>query len=131
MSQENVELVRRVYEAFNRRDWEAAFAETHPDFAMTTQRGIDAGTRRSRQEIQSFLQDYAGAFEGSAAEPDEFVENGDRLVAIVTRRSRPKGGDVDIVVRNGHLWTIRDGKIASMKSFPDPQAAIDALGRPD
>ena len=33
-----------------------------------------------------------------------------------------------MVVRNGHIWTIRDGRIVSMRSFPDPQKAFEAVG---
>jgi len=61
-------------------------------------------------------------------EPEEFLENGDQVVVLVTRRARPKGGSADIVVRNGPLWTVRDGTILSMKSFPDPEKALEAAG---
>ena len=44
MSQENVEIVRQVYEAFNRGDWGAVYRDFHPDAEMTTPpRGLDAG----------------------------------------------------------------------------------------
>jgi integrase len=33
---------------------------------------------------------------------------------LVTRRARPKGGSGEMVVRNGHIWTVRDGMILSM-----------------
>jgi len=49
-------------------------------------------------------------------------------VALVTTRARPKGGSVDIVVRNGHLWTVRDGTIRSLKTFPKREAALEAAG---
>src|SRR5438067_2159075 len=123
MSQENVEIVRRVYDALNHGDWDAVFRDMHPDFEMTTQRGPDAGTRRQRGAVQSFGEDYFAAFENHVFEAEEFRENGNQVVALVKRRARPKGGSVDLVVRNGHLWTVRDGMILSMKSFPDPEKA--------
>ena len=58
MSQESVEIVRRVYDALNRGDWDAALRDAHPDFEMTTQRGLDAGTLRRREVVQRFVQDY-------------------------------------------------------------------------
>ena len=57
MSKENVELVRPVYDAINRRDWDAMFRATHDDFEMTTQRGPHAGTNRGREPIQRFIED--------------------------------------------------------------------------
>jgi ketosteroid isomerase-like protein len=128
MSQENVEIVRRVYGGLNHGDWDAVFRDTHPDFQMTTQRGPEAGTHRRREAVQGFGEDYIAAFDKMVFEPEEFLENGDQVVVLVTRRARPKGGSADIVVRNGHLWTVRDGTILSMKSFPDPEKALEAAG---
>ena len=33
-----------------------------------------------------------------------------------------------MVVRNGHLWTLQEGRILSMESFPDPAEALEAAG---
>src|SRR4051794_21564543 len=128
MSQENVEIVRRVYDALNQGDWDAVFRDAHPDFEVTTQRGPDAGTHRRREGVQGFGADYLEAFDSMVFEPEEVIENGDQVVVVVTRRARPRGGSLDVVVRNGHLWTVRGGKILSMKSFPDPAKAIEAVG---
>ncbi len=128
MSQENVEMIRRVYEALARDDWDALFSDAHPDFQMTTQRGPNAGTHRGRDAVQGFTEDYMAVFENSTVEPDRFVERGDQVVALVTRRAQAKGGGPEIVVHNGHLWTIRAGKVASMESYPDPNEALEAAG---
>jgi ketosteroid isomerase-like protein len=48
MSQENVEIVRSIYEALNRGDWDAATRPTDIDFEVTFQRGPNAGTHRGR-----------------------------------------------------------------------------------
>jgi ketosteroid isomerase-like protein len=128
MSQENVEVVRPIYDALNRRAWDAVFRDTHADFEMTTQRGPHAGTKRRREAVQGFLEDYLATFEGMVLEPEEIIETGDQVVVLVRLRARPKGGGVDIVVRNGHLWTVRDGTILSMRTFPDPDEALEAAG---
>jgi ketosteroid isomerase-like protein len=128
MSQENVETVRKAYEALNRRDWDAVFRDADPDFAMTTQIGPDAGTRRGREEVTGFAQEYIGAFDKLLWEPEEFFEGNEQVVVYVSVRSRPRGGGVDLVVRNGHLWTIRDGVLISMETFPKPGSALEAAG---
>jgi ketosteroid isomerase-like protein len=128
MSQENVETVRHFYDALNLGDWDAVFRDTHPDFELTTERGPSVGTLRGRERVQGFGEDYIGEFGNFVVEPEEFFEKDEQVLALVTRRVRPTGGGVDIVVRNGHLWTIRDGTILSMKSFPDPEKALEAVG---
>jgi ketosteroid isomerase-like protein len=124
----NVELVRGVYDALNRRDWDAMFRDTGPDFEMTTQRGPNAGTVRGREGAKGFLEDYIAAFDSVSWEPERLSESGDRIVALVTTRSRPRGSDVDIVTRNGHLWTLDDGMIRSLETYPDPRKALEAVG---
>ena len=60
MSEENVEIVRSIYEALNRGDWDAATRPTDPDFEVTFQRGPNAGTHRSeakRAMIQADIKD--------------------------------------------------------------------------
>jgi ketosteroid isomerase-like protein len=121
-----VEIVRRVYDALKQGDWDAVFRDTHPDFEVTTQR--PAATQRRRAGVQRFLEDYIAAFDSMVLEPEEFVEKGDQVVALVTRRARPRGGSGEMVVRNGHLWTVRDGTILSMTTFPNPEKAREALG---
>jgi ketosteroid isomerase-like protein len=128
MSQENVEIVRAIYEAFNRRDWDAAFRDADLEFAMTTQLGPDAGTRRGREEVVAFAEEYSGAFDRLIWEPEEFFEREDQVVAFVSVRSRFRGGGVDLVVRNGHLWTLHDGVVLSMETFPKPNSALEAAG---
>jgi len=61
-------------------------------------------------------------------EPEEFRETDDQVVVLVTRRARARRSGSEMVVRNGHLWTVRDGSILSMRSFPDPGRALEALG---
>ncbi len=128
MSQENVEVVRRVYDALNRVDFDAAFDEMHPDVEIVFERAPDAGTLQRREAIQGFLEDYLAAFDSMVFEPEKLLENGDQIVALVTRRARPKASSGEMVVRNGHIWTLRHGRILSMKSFPDPEKALEAAG---
>jgi ketosteroid isomerase-like protein len=131
MSQENVEIVRPMYGAFNRRDWDAMFRRTDPEFAFTYRNpGLtpDAGTRRGRDEVVAFAEEYGGAFDRLIWEPEEFFEREDRVVALVNVHSRPRGGDVDLVVQNGHLWTLHGGVVLSCESFPIPESALEAAG---
>jgi ketosteroid isomerase-like protein len=129
MSQQNVEIVRSIYDSMNRGDWEAAFRDAHPDFEMTIPPGpFNAGTHRGRANVQAVLDDYFTAFEAWFQEPEEFFESDAQVVAFVKIRVRPRGGGVDLKVRNGHLWTIRDGTVLSLRVFPEPEKALDAAG---
>jgi ketosteroid isomerase-like protein len=57
MPQENVEIVRAAYPAFNRRDWDQVFSEADPEIELTVE-GLpdDPGTRRGRKAAQARLE---------------------------------------------------------------------------
>jgi ketosteroid isomerase-like protein len=117
--------------AFNSRDWDALFRHTDPEFTFTYRNpGLtpDAGTRRGREEVIAFAEEYGGAFDRLIWEPEEFFDREDRVVAFVNVHLRPRGGDVDLVLPNGHLWTIHGGVVLSFESFPRPESALEAAG---
>ena len=128
MSQQNTEIVRSIYDAVNRRDWDSAFREQSPDVELTTPPGPNAGTYRGREEVQGFWEEMLTPFEAWTAEPEEFFEHGDQVVAVLKARVRPKDSSAEIENRTGHLWTIRDGAVVSMRMFPQPEKALEAAG---
>ena len=128
MSRENVEIVRPIYEALNRRDWDAVFSATHVDFELPIHRLPQAGTYRGRERVQSLFDDYITAFDNLVLEPEEFFEAGDQVVVFVRARAQIKGGRADLGNRHGHLWRIRDGTILSLRMFPKREEALEAAG---
>jgi hypothetical protein len=129
VSRENVELVRSIYEAVNRRDWDAAFRDQAPDVEyMTPPRGPIAGTYRGREELRGLWEELSTAFETRTYEPEEFIESGDQVVVVVKARMRPRGSSAEIELRKGNLWTIRDGMVVSMRMFAKPEEALEAAG---
>jgi ketosteroid isomerase-like protein len=128
MSQENMEMVRSIYEPINRRDWDAAFRKEAPDFELTTPPGPRAGTYRGREECQAYFEEWLTPFEAVSAEPEELLESGDQVAVVLKVRARPRESNAEIEIRNGHLWAFRDGKAQSMRIFPDPEKALEAAG---
>ena len=126
MAQERVKIVQSIYEATNRRDWDAAFRDQHPDAELILP--SPAGTYRGREKVQGYWEDLLAAFESGVAEPEEIFERGDQVVVVLKIRARPKGTSAEIEIRTGHLWTFRDGKVASMHLFPQPEKALEAAG---
>jgi ketosteroid isomerase-like protein len=104
------------------------FRATHVDFELPIHRLPQAGTYRGREQVQRLFKDYVTAFDNLVLEPEEFFDAGDQVVVFVRARAQIKGGSADIQNRHGHLWTIRDGMILSLKMFPKREEALEAAG---
>jgi ketosteroid isomerase-like protein len=129
MSQENVEIVRSIYEALNRRDWDAVFRDQSPDAELTTPPGgPNSGTYRGREECEGYIRELVTPFEAWALQPEEFFERGDQVAVVYKVRARPKGSSAEIEIRNGALWRIRGGKAVSLRFFSKPEEALEAAG---
>jgi hypothetical protein len=53
MSQENVEIIRRVYDALNRNDWDAAFRKRSPGYRDHVQAWTPRGSASGSGEAAS------------------------------------------------------------------------------
>jgi len=129
MSHADLEMLRAGYEAFSRGDWDGAFRGVHPDLELkTADRVTNPGTYRGYDEVKRFFDDLFEPFEEVVAEPQEFFERGDQIAVFVLVRSRPRGSSAVVENRIGHVWTIRDGKVARFQIFPEREKALEAIG---
>jgi ketosteroid isomerase-like protein len=55
MSQENVEVVRRMYEAFHSGDAEGALAHFDPEVVVDATMRVDAGIGHGREELYAII----------------------------------------------------------------------------
>ena len=131
MSQENVEIVRRLYDTAHKTGWDDVIASPviHDDAELTFKVGPQAGTHKGREQVRAAFNDILEGFETWIVEPLELIESGDRVVAIINNRLRPKGGTSgEFEYRNGFVWTLRDGRIRSVVGYPTPEEALEAAG---
>ncbi|MFL5907626.1 MAG: nuclear transport factor 2 family protein, partial [Solirubrobacterales bacterium] len=89
------------------------------------------GPHFGRQAIQRRIQEQREPFEELIVQPEDYFESGDKVVAIITTRGKPRGASAEIEARVGHLWTIRDGKVVSVRLFPKREQALEAAGLPE
>ena len=125
MSEENVEIVRRCYAALDRRDWEGLWREAHPDFELRTQL---QGSRLGPDEAQAFIEDQFAAFESWVVAPERFFDSDDQVVVFVVQRSRPRGSSREITIKIAHVWTLRDGTVLIIETFPQREKALESAG---
>jgi uncharacterized protein len=127
---ENVDVLRRGYEAFNTGDAETlagVFASDVRWQSTDDERVPGGGTFDSRDAALAALGQSVQAFESFVSRPDEFHEDGDTVVVVGRSEGRTTGGNA-VEVPFIHVWSMRDGKIERGRLVTDTAVVLDALG---
>ena len=135
MSQENVEIVHRVWEAWERRDSDAAFAhydpaivwETHghPIFGGSPVDGLYEG----HEGVRRFFREWRESFEAWQAEAETFIDAGDNVVVGYRASGRGRASGAELGNRMFWLvYRIRNRLIVRIHLFAEKAQALAAAG---
>jgi ketosteroid isomerase-like protein len=130
MSRENVEVVRRSWEAFNRGGLDAIAEFWHPDIEWRAAEGEvdDVGVLRGRATMRRYYADWLEMFDEWHAEVEEIVFDGDdRVVAVVRTSARGRASGAPSEGRYAVVYTIRGGQIVSGREYVTPEQALEAV----
>jgi uncharacterized protein len=129
MSQENVEVVRRGYEAFSRGDLDGMVTDVAPTFEYVANVIPGSlGVYRGPEGWKKFLSVFVDEFQDARVEIRELIEAGDQVVASLTMQGRGKQSGVEVRWDVWQLWTLRDGKVVHGEGFTDRDEALEAAG---
>jgi ketosteroid isomerase-like protein len=133
MSQENVEIVRevmgllgsaakgeRVDELLERFDPEVQIDMTRRVINPDIYEG-HAGLRRLGEDVREVWAEFE-------IEPERFIDAGERVIVIEIRRGRGTGSGIEVEMRSGVIWTLRQGKVIRMETDLKPEEALEATG---
>ena len=136
MSQENVEIVRRLYEFANQwglhpgGDRNPGIAPLlHPEVEFhTTASAPEAGVYRGREAMFKYHKRVFEQFESVRIEVEELVPAGARVVVVSRQHTVPRGSEAEIVQRVFEVWTVRDGLLSERQTFATRTEALEAIG---
>jgi len=132
MSQENVELVEALIDAFNRRDLKTLADLSHEDFEfVSVLAGVDAdgATFRGSSAWASYIAAMDETWTEWRAVDFRIFDAGDDRLACLFRlvgEGRLSGVPVDRAV--GITYDVRDGQFWRVRSYPNPSDALEAAG---
>jgi uncharacterized protein len=129
MSEENVEVVRRMYDARDRGDVAGTLAEFHPEVVVDARARGDTGIGQGHEELVAIIGEWIGEFDEWHEEVDEIRDLGDQLCVVATQRGRGKGSGVEVEARYALLYEVREGQITRMTLFRGLSEALEAAGR--
>ncbi len=127
---ENVDTLKRGYEAFNTGDGETlagVFAEDVRWEGTNDDRVPGAGTFDGRDDALAALGRSTEDFESVQSNPDEFIEQDDTVVVLGHTEARTKSGN-DVKVPFVHVWRMSDGTIQRGQLVTDTAVILQAIG---
>ena len=128
MSRENVEVVRRGYEHYNRTG-EPDYSVLDPEVVYdVSSRTFDAAVYHGHEGVREFLALIREHWATMRLEPQEFVDAGDSVVVSVRLVGVGKESEVETTANSAHLWTLRGGKVVRQTTFKTMSEALEAAG---
>jgi hypothetical protein len=129
MSQENVEIVRRGFEAFASGDVAAMLARIDDDLVTRRLAPMpDPGTWHGREGFLDVFVEWTEAFDEFTAKAEELIDAGDHVVARVTQEGRGAGSGVPVTATFWFVYSTRDGKIVTWDMYSTRSQAFAAVG---
>jgi ketosteroid isomerase-like protein len=125
----HADLVRRAYDALNRRDLEALAALADPEFEMDlTERVLNPATYKGAEGMQRFIGEIDDLWTFMEISVDEIHERGDEVLAVLLVKLEGRGSGVELESRIAQRWTFREGKLLHMYLLVDADAALADWG---
>jgi ketosteroid isomerase-like protein len=129
MSQENVEIVRRVYELFRRGNYRAALAYFDPDVETVEPEGMPgAASYFGHAGLAEAFFHFADAWSSYTVEIEQLSEAGDVVVAIARYHATGRESGVAVETTVAHVYAFENGRIARWEMFNTRDEALEAVG---
>jgi steroid delta-isomerase-like uncharacterized protein len=129
MPENNVEIVREGFDAFNRRDIDRLVSLCARDCEWLPFRAqLEGITYRGHEGVRRFVGDMDEDWSSFRIDPVDLRVAGERVVAIGQVTGRGPGSGVDIDLIGGFVFELRDGRITRLTSYSDASDALAAVG---
>jgi ketosteroid isomerase-like protein len=129
MSQENVETMRTVIDAFNRREGAEFGAFLAPDAEIVPIRAaVEGTTYHGRNAAVEYCGAVEQSWEGLRWEVEDVRDGENWVLALGRIRGRGRGSGVEIDAHGGWLANFRDGLITRFQTFSERDHALEAAG---
>ena len=129
MSADGVEVVRRIHEAVRRGDSPRRLGLFAEDVEyVNPPDAVEPGTLHGIDAFERAFSDIDDTFDGVQIEVEEFVDVGERILVLARLRGHGRASGAAVDIRQGYVWTIRDGLAVRFQWFNDREQARAAAG---
>jgi ketosteroid isomerase-like protein len=132
MSQENVEIVRGIYESWATGDFGAGLTHLDPYVVFVVRHPFpELAVVVGPDEIREYMRRFLDNWEHYAVEARGFRAAGDTVLADALQHGAGKASRIEMEQRFFMLFTFRGGKIVRIESVLDEGEALEAAGLRD
>jgi ketosteroid isomerase-like protein len=127
VSQENVNLIRSLYEGWLRG--EIGIDKLDPEISMAESPTLPGAVSASGIEaVERYMRSFAKHWENISFEPQEYVDAGEQVVVVACLIGSGKKSGVEVTRTWAYVWTVRERKALSMVGYADRAEALEAVG---
>jgi ketosteroid isomerase-like protein len=131
MSEENVERMRKSYEAMNSaiasaEDLLPLMEGIDPDIVV--EMGVLEGTFHGGEGLMQFIEGQAALFENLRCDPEEFIDAGDQIVVPMCLSGKARSTGLPLEYHAIHVWTLRQGLATRLRLYESKDTALEAAG---
>jgi ketosteroid isomerase-like protein len=129
VSEENVALHRRIFDAFNERDIEALIAYLHPEFELHSKlAAVAPAVYHGHEGARRWHQDLDDAWEALRAEPEAYFDLGEQTLAFYVLRARGRQSGLELALPIAALVRWRDDLACYWMTYDNREDALRDLG---
>jgi len=135
MSRENVELVRRIYDAVARRDDVTPFELYAEDIVwdLSNMRRAALYARPvyvGHDGVREMWRESVAAFGNVDFDVEDLMDAGQCVLAVIHERAVGRASGAAVEAAHFAVWTFARGKVVRLQIFDDREQAVEAAGIP-
>ena len=131
MSQENMTVIRGMYESFSRGDVTSVLGQMHQHIEWREAENFIYADRNPYRGPQAVLE---GVFMRLASEwadfkvmPEEWLDAGNHIVVLGTYNGRHKESGKEVRAQSAHIWGVTHGRVVRFQQYTDTKQFADAI----
>jgi ketosteroid isomerase-like protein len=130
MSQENVELAKKLLDVYNERSFVENVDLIDPEIVWDMSRVNlpDAVSPSGPSEFLSFMKGWEEGFGSEQVVAEEIIDAGDRVVVVIQHHARGRITHIEFDQSFAMIWTFRDGRAVRLELYPTRAEALEAVG---
>jgi uncharacterized protein len=131
MSQENITVIRGMYESFSKGDVTSVLGQMHQHIEWCQAENFIYADRSPYRGPQAVLE---GVFMRLASEwadfkvmPEEWLDAGNHIVVLGTYNGRHKESGKEVRAQFAHIWGVTHGRVVRFQQYTDTKQFADAI----